>query len=530
MTPALHARFKPVWPRGCWPDHAQQLLLQACLLENPQRAQAAFQAWTKAVDLFFVDAGSHMLLLMLYERLRDWAVEYPEMERLKGIARYFWVRHQAYRRDLRELAAMFAGGGIEIMLLKGAALNATVYRDGNRLMSDIDIAVRRADAHKAGALLQAHGWEPQFRNVDMLSSVTHGCHYKRGDSHLDLHWDFFHGRPLDAEGQELLWSDARTIDIDGAAVRSLCATDEFLHTCEHGLRVNETPPFRWLADALLIFRHGGMDWGRLAKLAERFQLIDPVRQTLQYLETCLDAPVPGEAYAELGARRRSLAAGVEFFVTTRRGPGAHPFWTGLPGHLFAFARARRAVPGLSLGRYLTVVNDFAPPLWSNMRSLIALEVAARGRAIQRFLARLGEGLRGRRGDIHIEPYAADAWHGFYPPEWTRFGVLRWSGANSAVHLPVRNEHRRIILRLAHIRRWDDDLRRTLALRFNRHPIPSKAIRFKDGAIVFDIEPAMLARNLYQRLEIQCSRWPAAPGDTRHLGLPLLRVSLLTRVT
>ena len=69
---------------------------------------------------------------------------------------------------------------------------------------------------------------------------------------------------------------ADKIDINGTTVRTLCAADQILHICEHGARMNETAPFRWLADVCLILRRGGIDWQRLGTLAERFELIEPV--------------------------------------------------------------------------------------------------------------------------------------------------------------------------------------------------------------------------------------------------------------
>ncbi len=71
--------FRPVWPQGCWPNEVQRLLLEACLLEDQVAAQEAFRAWAGKVDLLFVDNGSHMLLLMLYERFRQWNIDHARL-------------------------------------------------------------------------------------------------------------------------------------------------------------------------------------------------------------------------------------------------------------------------------------------------------------------------------------------------------------------------------------------------------------------------------------------------------------------
>ena len=265
--------FHPAWPLGVWPDANQELLIKACLLDDGDAARAAFRAWSEADDLFFIDNGLNLFLMLLYERFKLWKEAYRDQHRLRGVVRHAWVMHQRFRRDIREISGTLGSAGIDVMLLKGAALNINAYPDANRLMADIDIAVPRSQLGAAIETLQRAGWRANFRNMKLLPMVTHACQFYRGDSQLDLHWEFFHGRPLDPALMDKIWQSARTTELDGIRYRLLSPECSLIHTCEHGLRYNPTPPIRWLADAFFQIRHEGtLDWHALHALAVRLGL------------------------------------------------------------------------------------------------------------------------------------------------------------------------------------------------------------------------------------------------------------------
>lgn len=89
----------------------QELLLKACLLPDEDQAKRAFSQWTRRVPFFCIDAGSHKLLLLLYERLKVWQLNYHEMPRLRGLVRYYWVRHQQLQSRLVGALKMFRTAG-----------------------------------------------------------------------------------------------------------------------------------------------------------------------------------------------------------------------------------------------------------------------------------------------------------------------------------------------------------------------------------------------------------------------------------
>ena len=348
------------WPRGCWPNESQRLLLQACFLEDDRACLRAYEAWQRLVLWDFIDGSSLRMLLLLKDRLRRMALSAPEMPRLTGIVRYHWVQTQLLQRDTISLLRLFNEAGLDTLLLKGAALHATVYPEGLRSMADIDVAVRRSQVNAALELLKRHAWEPRFRCHEQMPQVSHATHLTGKDhSDLDLHWDIFHEHYLTDEQLETIWQASHPIQVGAQPTRVLCPADQLLHTCEHGLRYDETPPFRWLADAYYLVRTLGeeIDWERCGWLAKQHGLLLPVRQTLDYLQQYLDLEIPTAARTQLQKYRVSLRSRWDQRIVSRRQPGIHPFLQGLPKNLLAYGRLRRKRPGIGLGSFLCQVND-----------------------------------------------------------------------------------------------------------------------------------------------------------------------------
>ncbi len=522
-------RSGAVWPHGCWPNERQQLLLQACLLPDRAAALAAFHAWQQMTPLFFIDAGSHKLLLVLYHRLKSWDVHYAEMKRLGGLARYAWVRHQMLVRELSGVLRVLREADVDTLLLKGAALNATVYPHGRRLMADLDVMVPRARAQTAMRILQSHGWQPQFRNHMHLPDVTHGCHFQHGEhGHLDLHWDLFHGRPLRDAEQRDFWRAAMAVRIGEEPTLVLCPSDQLLHVCEHGLRYNDVPPFRWLADAYQVIAHSGaqIDWRRVAHLAKRYRLVLPVRDTLSYLERHLMLPASPAARAALRPLRAGLGSRLEHHLGTHRPLGSHYFWKSLPIALLNYVRVQKAKAHVRLMDYLALVNGLQPPLRQHLRLLTQVEWTALHNRLRAALrARQPQSNEPAPGFVSMGDIPEETLIGFHAPESCDGQIFRWSQPEACMHLRLRPARYRMHLHLLPVRSWADDIRHGLMIRLNRTTIAAASLRFENGTISFAAEAWMFADYDWQRLELRCPAWALTGPDPRRLGIPLVGVEI-----
>jgi len=110
-------------------------------------------------------AAWHRLGPMLFGRLgTDGTASIPSAIRDRLEADYLETAARTMYRTVEVARAVEALGavGIELMLLKGAALVATVYADAaTRPMVDVDILVREADLHRADETIRGLGYSPQ---------------------------------------------------------------------------------------------------------------------------------------------------------------------------------------------------------------------------------------------------------------------------------------------------------------------------------------------------------------------------------
>jgi hypothetical protein len=291
----------------CWPTPEQERLLAAALLEGPA-GLAAWEELSRDLDLDGVDFGASMVLPLLFRRLKAQGVEDPRLGIFKGIHRRNWVRNERLLHAAWPVLGHLAERGIEVALLKGAALLATSYGDlGLRYMADIDILVPTADRRRAIAALGACGFVPvdgfSPDAVDVLMPATtpsYGFRDRAGLS-VDLHWNVLHqSRQPDADAA--FWAAARRLEFRGLPIRVLEPSDQLLHVLAHGVRWNAMAPLRWVLDAALVIAGtpGGPDWDRLAEQARLRRLAVPIHRALGYLRRRFAIAVPETTLAALG--------------------------------------------------------------------------------------------------------------------------------------------------------------------------------------------------------------------------------------
>jgi len=202
---------------------------------------------------------------------------------------------------------MLQRAAIPTLLLKGAALALLYYPDpGLRPMADLDVLVPETRALQTLRLFESQGWKHEeektgerlrFRESDL--GFRHSLMLFHLDGReIDLHWHALFLASFRGADQPF-WEASVPLEFEGVWTQALCATDQLLHACVHGPMWNPLPPMRWVADAITVIRSSKTDWQRLLMLAQRFRLVAPVREALEYLATALAAPVPPVVLAAL---------------------------------------------------------------------------------------------------------------------------------------------------------------------------------------------------------------------------------------
>lgn len=200
----------------------------------------------------------------------------PEAGYLQRLAMVSEFRMLHLEQRLRESLDALARAGIEVMLLKGAALALTMYGSFvRRPMVDLDLLVRPGTAPQARAVLLEHGWvespleelEEFFRGHHHLPALDDG----RGMGvQLELHTAlFFEGHPFRLAPEDL-WGRAEPIPVGGRRAYVPGVHDQLLHLCLHFAwsHMLVTGAWRTFRDLETLLGGGRVQWEEFVRLAE----------------------------------------------------------------------------------------------------------------------------------------------------------------------------------------------------------------------------------------------------------------------
>lgn len=526
---------RPVWPHGPWPDDAQLLLLRACVFEDSSAARMAYQEWQQQALLDELDAGSHQLLPLLYHRLGGRGSAGGALERIKGVARYYWVLWQQKLAWSAPVVSALARHNIETLMLKGAALNCTVYPAGARPMQDLDILVPRQHALRAMGVLRGLGYASTAAEPEKLIGVVHGCQFEApGRRFIDLHWEVFQGRLFTERQQSLLWASSVPVRMGTAATRVLSPTFQVLHTCAHGARCHDAAPVRWLADLCRVIgtQGAGVDWDLLVSLAGEHELSCYVLPALTFLSEQLALPMPKQVLQSLAQVRPPLSTRLEGMLSSRRLPGVHAFWSTLPIHMLGYWRQAEQRQSLPLTEYLQRQHQFDRPLRRELPALARVLQASVVDAVAAWGSALWRRLTRAPAVQTIDMGGGQHWRlqRFHQPEALRGRLFRWTSADSSVVFTRLEPARwKIEIWFAPGRPWTPELLRELRLSFNGHDIAAADIAAFDRRLVFPLRPELFVRGERQRLTIRCRPLMNRNGDTRQLGVPIRQIRLVADV-
>ncbi len=303
------------------PEDEFCLLLARGKLTPEERTRALeFIATPLQWPLLLERAYTHQVYPLLYRNLHDLgfpAVPEEIQTELKGSYLTNALRNQLLAEELVRLLSLLGKAGICVVPLKGVALAQSLYGDvAARVCVDIDILVPPENLDQTIALLLASGYraEPNDPYLSKLA-LRHGRHFSlvregRGASFLlEVHWILVQHSSKNHEAVRDLWAEARPHDFFGAPAFSLSPEWEFLYLSIHAVD-HEWRSLKWLIDIHEAASSSPIDWQKVAKKAEQFDLSLPIRQTLSVSSVLLGTPLP--SYYSPAA----LPAGVKLFPDT----------------------------------------------------------------------------------------------------------------------------------------------------------------------------------------------------------------------
>jgi putative nucleotidyltransferase-like protein len=296
------------------------------------------------------------------------------------------MRTLRWTAELREIVSTFARDGISLMLVKGAALQRTVYPlPSTRPMGDIDLVVRREELPRICEAMTRLGFalrSPPDHQTPMPGlQVDEETYFVKqvGDSVLmiETHTRLDFGNSDFAASPLSIWETRSEIrGNDGlmvvtpephTALRHLCIHVAKQHAFERGLL--------WLLDLSLFVAHHGanLQWPRF--LQECSPESRPyVTSALVLASDWLGAKVPEQIAADLPEASRAAVKNVAWeqvwdFVRTRRPPsslvllGMSGDWRRIAAYLKdKWRRWTLPVPGRSTSAWVLAAKRFRTEL------------------------------------------------------------------------------------------------------------------------------------------------------------------------
>ncbi len=304
------------------PSREDEMLLGVAFAPEGQARDAAL-TWLETVNLATQGAATNRLLPLVYDRLLRESIDHPVMAILKGVRRQVWCRNQLLFRRATPAIRALRLAGIDVMLLKGAALTLNYYHDyGLRPMGDFDLMVPLKNVASVIKIFSENGWKSDLPMQGKLGrnilTYSHAEHFKDNSGYdLDLHW---HLSPLctDPASDFAFWNGSIAARFESVDVCVLNAADELLHVCVHGLMWSETPGIRWIPDSLTIIeKAAGLDWNRLLLQARERNLTVFVRSALNYLFDQYGASVTRDVLQALNALPVTSNEVIEYSANAR---------------------------------------------------------------------------------------------------------------------------------------------------------------------------------------------------------------------
>jgi hypothetical protein len=222
-----------------------------------------------------------------------------------GPARAAVAKALADERAIAEVCEAARRGGVDLLILKGAALAYTHYpHPHQRPHDDIDLFIRRRDRRAMTDVLASLGY---LRDAEADAEIWTGqSHYTRqtpaGTNVIDLHWRVVNPVAFtDTLQFETAWHRSVAVGALGAAARTLSSSDSLLLACihrvaHHGDRIE----LLWLWDIhLLVSRMTHDEFEEFETCAFQARAARVCARGLDLAVECFGTPVPAELLGRL---------------------------------------------------------------------------------------------------------------------------------------------------------------------------------------------------------------------------------------
>ena len=212
--------------------------------------------------------------------------------------------------ELSKVLKAFTDVGIDVIVLKGAFLAETIYKNiGLRPRGDLDLLIKKGDLQNAEKELVQLGyagiiyptkWHEKLY-TQWQTELSEEIQFNKHDKNvrIDVHWNV---QPPVIPFQidiNKFWENAQPVKIAGVETLMLVPEDLIQHLCLHlykHISSSGAPPlqFRWYCDIAEVIRHYGekINWNYLVQSSKNYGIEEPIYQSLDLVDKYLGAFVP----------------------------------------------------------------------------------------------------------------------------------------------------------------------------------------------------------------------------------------------
>lgn len=265
------------------------------------------------------DAGVGGLLLDRAEQA-DVRVPASAARQMRAYREHVAAANAYKLENVQRVLARLQMAKVPFLLLKGIALNATMYDAGQRPMTDVDILIHETDAAIAHKVLGNVGCRPGAELVREDFYPKYYCEReyftrRRPSVKIDLHCRPFHvlryGRTVPASA---MWNNAREVRVGGLTALMPGDEEMLIHLAVHAACHGNTE-IRWLHDVYAWIRRceGQIDVASAADKCRRWRIALPFNRALRAASKMFDVH-PAEAKSRTDRMLKELVEATDTFA------------------------------------------------------------------------------------------------------------------------------------------------------------------------------------------------------------------------
>ncbi len=285
-------------------------------------------------DSFLKKARENGISAVVYSKLNKIKKDCPHIpsfvfEELKKIYYMNATKNSLIFEELGKVLDTFRKNGIQVIVLKGAALAEKIY--GNlalRPMTDVDLLAKKEDLFCLDEQMKILGYRPSdisINDIDFSSTYLTTLDYRSlspNSTSFHVHWHFVNSTiPNESYMKNIkiedIWRDAEKTEIADVETMVMAPYHLLIHLSEHALRVTHSLSkisFFCDIDEVVNSYQERLDWERLIKESLKFNLNRMVYISLYFASRFLETKIP--EYVLLKLRPERLSLGEKIFMNS----------------------------------------------------------------------------------------------------------------------------------------------------------------------------------------------------------------------